>query len=326
MQYKSRMYKNIILLTVCMILISNISYSQTKLVIIKHGTIDLLLVETTPVVFQDRLYRFEYVRDNYVPNKTGDTYFRFIDVETGKTTPAFAKGFRFGSAFVDGDTVYVTGTNSEGGWYGRKVEIFKSNDLTTWESYTALDLPNHGICNTSICKADGNYVMMFEIHEPKDEAGSAFTARFARSKDLITWTLTSPDCVYAKDRYTAPHCLRYLDGYFYNFYLEAHDGYEMRVVRSKDLIHWEASPLNPVLKASKDDKKIANANLSSEQIEIVKNADNLNNSDIDFCEYKGKTIINYSWGNQQGVEFLATATYDGPVDEFIRGFYPTMDQ
>lgn len=33
--------------------------------IVKHGTIDLDLVETTPVVFRGRLYRFEYVRDRY---------------------------------------------------------------------------------------------------------------------------------------------------------------------------------------------------------------------------------------------------------------------
>ncbi len=29
-----------------------------------------------------------------------------------------------------------------------------------------------------------------------------------------------PECNYAKDRYSAPHCLRWLDGWFYNFYLE----------------------------------------------------------------------------------------------------------
>ena len=37
----------------------------------KLGTLDLLMVETTPVVFKDRLYRFEYLRDNYPANKTG---------------------------------------------------------------------------------------------------------------------------------------------------------------------------------------------------------------------------------------------------------------
>ena len=65
---------------------------KTKWSVIKKlGTIDLLIVETTPVVFKDRLYRFEYVRDNYHANKTGASYFRFIDIATGKTTPAFAE-------------------------------------------------------------------------------------------------------------------------------------------------------------------------------------------------------------------------------------------
>ncbi|MGB9717317.1 MAG: hypothetical protein ACP5PQ_01910 [Thermoproteota archaeon] len=39
--------------------------------IVKLGTIDCDMVETTPIVFQNRLYRFEYVRSNYKPNKTG---------------------------------------------------------------------------------------------------------------------------------------------------------------------------------------------------------------------------------------------------------------
>ena len=53
-------------------------------VIRKLGTLDLLAVETTPVVYRDRLYRFEDVRKDYHANKTGDSHFRFIDVETGK--------------------------------------------------------------------------------------------------------------------------------------------------------------------------------------------------------------------------------------------------
>ena len=51
-------------------------------------------------------------------------------------------------------------------------------------------------------------------------------------------------------------------------------------------------------------------------------ARNINNSDIDFCEYKGKLIINYSWGNQQGTEFLAEAVFDGSLKEFIKALFP----
>lgn len=48
----------------------------------------------------------------------------------------------------------------------------------------------------------------------------------------------------------------------------------------------------------------------------------MNNSDIDFCQYKGRLIINYSWGNQQGTEFLAEAVYDGTVEQFLSGWFP----
>src|SRR5438105_5785440 len=119
-------------------------------------------------------------------------------------------------------------------------------------------------------------MMMFEIDKAVEEAGAALTAGFAKSKDFRTSTLTPPECNYAKDRYTAPHCLRWLDGWFYDFYIEAHDGYEMRVVRSRDLIQWQPSPINPVLRASPADKLIANARRNGDQHARVANAVNLN--------------------------------------------------
>jgi len=296
--------------------------SAERPAIVKLGTIDVDLVEATPVVFKGRLYRFEYVRQNYWANQTGDDYFRFVDHRTGQATPGFAKGRVLGSAFVDGDTMYVTGTGGRGRkWGAELVWMFASRDLKNWEEWVALDLPGFSIFNTSLCKAGDRYVLMFEIDKPKEQAGVPFTARFATSRDLKRWDLTPPENNYSKDRYTAPHCLRYLDGYFYNFYLEAHEGYEMRVVRSRDLIHWESSPLNPVLRASQDDRKIAGEKLSQAHRRRVAAAVNRNNSDIDFCEYKGRLIINYSWGNQQGVEHLAEAVYEGTERAFLKAWF-----
>ncbi len=293
--------------------------SAKKPLIRKLGTIDCDLVETTPIVFHDRLYRFEYVRAKYKPNTTGDSYFRFIDVASGEPTPSFAVGYHLGSAMVAGDTVYVTGANT---WGGQRVEIFASKDLKHWDTFNALNLPGFGIYNTSMCRAGDKYVLMFEIGKPSEEAGAAFTARFATSADLKHWELTPPECNWTKKHYSAPHALRYLDGYFYVFYLHAHQGYEMRVVRSQDLIHWEPSPLNPVLRASKDDKQIAKAKLTGGQRERIVKAVNRNNSDFDLCEFEGKVVIYYSWGNQQGVEHLAEAVYDGTLEELLHGFFP----
>jgi hypothetical protein len=293
--------------------------AEGRPLIIKSGTIDCDMVETTPVVFKNKVYRFEYVRAGYWNNKTGDSYFRFIEHDTGKATKSFAAGFHLGSAFVYNDTVYVTAVNI---WDGEEVHIFSSADLENWDHWLAFKLPGFGIFNTSLTRAEKQFVLMFEIGRPVEEAGVRFTARFAVSDDLRQWEITPPDHNYSKDRYTAPHCLRYLDGYYYDFYLEAHDGYEMRVVRSKDLVNWESSPLNPVLKASEDDKKIANNSISEEVRQKIANAENCNNSDIDFCEYNGRLIINYSWGNQQGTEFLAEASYGGTVKQFLKGWFP----
>jgi hypothetical protein len=43
---------------------------------------------------------------------------------------------------------------------------------------------------------------------------------------------------------------------------------------------------------------------------------------MDLCEFKAETMIYYSWGNQQGKEFLAEAVYDGTLADFLRGFFP----
>jgi hypothetical protein len=106
-------------------------------------------------------------------------------------------------------------------------------------------------------------------------------------------------------------------------YLEARLGptYESHIVRSKDLIHWETSRRNPVLAFSGDDKRIANPQLTADQKRAVANARDINNSDVDLCEYRGKTVITYSWGNQQGTEFLAEAEYDGSLRSFLLGFF-----
>ena len=199
--------------------------------------------------------------------------------------------------------------------------MFVSPDLIHWKAWTVLNLPGYGLFNTSLCKAGDRYVLMYEVGRPAEEIGKRFTARFATSKNLRQWQVTSPECNYAKDRYTAPHCLRYLDGYFYNFYLEAFEGYETRVVRSKDLINWESSPFNPVLRASPEDKKIANPKLTPEQRKKIKQAININNSDMDFCEFNGRLTINYSWGNQKGTEFLAEAFFKGTEEEFLSGWF-----
>ena len=294
---------------------------RSKPSIRKLGTVDCDMVETTPIVFRGRLYLFEYVRSNYEQNRTGVSYFRFMDVESGETTPPFARGYHLGSAYVRGDTVFVYGVDR---WGGSRIQVFWSKDLKAWSSRPALTLPDWGIYNNSVCKGREGYVMAVELGEPPEVVGVRFTVRFAESEDLINWRLASHERVYSRDRYTACPTLRFLDDYYYMIYLEAKPGptYETHIVRSRDLVRWESSPFNPVMSPSTDDKKIANPKLTDEQRENIAKAININNSDVDLCEYKGKTLIYYSWGNQRGTEFLSKAVHDGALRDFLHGFFP----
>jgi hypothetical protein len=273
--------------------------------------------ECTPIVFKDKLYRYEWIHHVLKGDKPRN-YSRIVDEATGKATAPFAVGSSdFGSAFVDGDTVYVTTSTGQG------VRVFASKNLDHWDSWIALDLPGFGIYNTSVCKAPDKYVMMFEIDRPKEQAGVPFTARFAFSKDMRHWEVTPPECVYAKDRYTAPHCLRYCDGYYYDFYLEACPGwFETRVVRSRDFVHWEASPLNPVLRPSDEDKKIANPALTAVERERIARLRSVNTSDLDLCEHQGQVIVLFCWGNQTDEGNLAKAVYRGTLEQFLKGWFP----
>src|SRR5437879_9348636 len=62
--------------------------------------------------------------------------------------------------------------------------------------YTTLfrsSLPGWGLYNTTVCKADGRYVMAIEVGEPPEVVGVRFTNFFAESTDLLTWKVRSEE-------------------------------------------------------------------------------------------------------------------------------------
>lgn len=67
---------------------------------------------------------------------------------------------------------------------------------------------------------------------------------------------------------------------------------------------------------------MVNPQLTADRQRVISQSLDINNSDIALCEYRGKTVVYASWGNQQGKEFLAEATYDGSLASFLRGFFP----
>ena len=170
----------------------------------KLGTIDLGICENTPLVFNGRLYRLEYVRARYRRNPFGKAHHRLVDVATGEALPPFAEDTSIASALVEGKTIHVFGNQG-----GNAITAYHSRDLENWSSMPALSLPGWKIFNTSVCKGDDCYILAIEVGEPTEVVGVPFTTRFARSPDLVGWELTGPECVHDRSRYTACPTIRF---------------------------------------------------------------------------------------------------------------------
>ena len=294
----------------------------------KLGTVKINSVESTPVVWQDKLLRFEWVRTDVWGGPGGIQRtvgcYHFVDMATEASLGEFAQDHSFGCCYAEDGKMYVHGVRGGGG--GTVLDTFVSADLEHWESSVALTFPGDvKLFNTSVCKGDGRYVMAIEIGGKNAAVGRPFTCVFAESSDLIHWTLLDMmEYSYSRDRYTACPCIRYVDGYYYMIYLESAPCHRWipYIVRTKDLKEFELGLTNPVMWPDDGDKQVIRPERFSEaELDYIEHAVDCNNSDFDLCDYKGKTVITYSWGNQYGKEFLALAEYDGPSADFLQSFF-----
>lgn len=190
--------------------------------------------------------------------------------------------------------------------------------------------------------------MAIEIGAPSALAGHPFTSVFAHveGNDLSTgFKLIDPTThVYTKATYSACPTIRKFGEYYYvatlfnGEQLGFPNNFQEILARSKDLISWEgpdgASPgsqFNPMVAHgdTTQDREINpnswnyNTDFNAAMKELISNATDINNSDIDFCDDgKGGVYITYSLGNQQGVEFLGTAMVkDSTQQEWLESYF-----
>ena len=295
----------------------------------KKGTIDIYIVEANPIVFKGKPYLMEYIRyrgenRRYRGNTTGDSYFRFRDMTDLKTvTPAFGKGLHMGNAFVHDGRIYVTAVEN---WGKGRFYQMESDDMVHWtEPRVILEDPSWTGFNTTLCKAGDRFILSFELGKPRNLVGTPFTMFFAESKDLKTWKVIEGASMGA-DRYTGAPMLRWFDGWFYYFHLEGDykGGFRTRVARSRDLKNWEFSP-HIVLDFDEGDRRIhPSAAFNAEDLEFIRTAEDINASDLDMCEFEGKLLCCYSWGNQRGKELFALAEANCTEREFCESFFPAV--
>lgn len=292
----------------------------------KLGTFDRFIVEANPIVFRGRLLLMEYIRwhspdKRYRFNDTGDSYFRFRDMSDMKTfTPSFGAGLHMGNAFVAGDKVVVTAVEK---WGGSRIVQLESTDLVHWtEPRVILSDPSWKAYNTTMCRAGSRYVLGFELGKPTELVGEPFTMFFAESRDLVNWSVVKGARMGA-DRYTGAPMLRHFDKWFYFFHLEGsyEKGFVTRVARSKDLFDWDFCP-HVVIGFDSGDRRIhPQAEFSAEELSGLSAAIDINASDLDLCEWQGRLVCFYSWGDQRGHEYSALADAVCTEREFCESFF-----
>jgi hypothetical protein len=258
------------------------------------------MCEVSPVVWQDRLCLMACFRPASGGAKS-DYSLALTDVETGKELGRFAEGYSLACAFAHNDTFYAFASRFENNDWN-DVTMFKSSDLTNWESRRVIeqDAKEH-LFNSSVCEGPDGFVMAYETNDP---AWPPFTVKFARSKDLETWVKVA-GAVFGTDRYTACPCLRYVNGWYYLLYLEHCTPrwfFETYIARSKDLNIWELSSANPVLRPEAID-------------------DGINASDPDIVEFHGKTYLYYAVGDQRTWMNIKRAVHPGPMAEFFQSWF-----
>ena len=120
-------------------------------------------------------------------------------------------------------------------------------------------------------------------------------------------------------------CLKYSDGWFYLLADLALPRriYTSYLLRTKDFETWYVGYYNPIIMPSDDDRKISPHYTEITEAEALrlKTAFHVNNTDLDVCEWQGKTYINYACGNQLGNYWMAEAVCDMPLADFLKSYF-----
>ena len=278
--------------------------------------------ESSPFVFGGEAYRLELEDRSHGTDSSAPTVALIRRRETGEVLSRFGAGCYYYSLYQESGAVYVIGTRSiHPGLSGDTLILFESRDLVSWSSRVLLTHPGWRYCNTSLTKGPEGYVLCMEANEPRDQVGVPFTAFFATSPDMKTWTFMDPDKGFPKHRYLGGPWLRFSRGWYYLIAVTELPccRYTNYIYRTRDFETWQVGIYNPILMPGEADRKISPYafDMSPQLLRQIRTGFISNNSDIDMCDWQGKTLITYNVGNLLGFYYMAEAVYDGSVDEFL---------
>src|SRR5437762_13474242 len=131
--------------------------------LVKKGYLNSPLVETTPFVFNDRLYLAENYQafvdstDKKLGSDSEKDALRIRDVESGQVVSVALREHSFGTVFVTGEQVYAFSAKNTRGKPWRtatSVSMTRSTDLKVW-SEPRVVLEGEGaeqIFNVAVCR------------------------------------------------------------------------------------------------------------------------------------------------------------------------------
>lgn len=293
---------------------------------IKQGVVRKKGVETTPFVFMDRFYLLENFGRFYDFPGQDSLYrfhedgFRIRDVELDAVISVPLLNHYYATAFPWENTVYVYAV-----YYGWDSEIklnkqymmLCSDDLITWSKPEIIIEANERerLYNNAVVWDGNRFVMLIETSDP---TWPKFTFKFYESPDLRSFTQI-PDAYYGVDKYVGGPAMYFSGGYYYVLYLNSEgkyrdmNSYRTRITRSRDLITWEDAPQNRPF-VDFDPSHMLNEEERPGVFEV-------NASDVELCEWQGKTVAYFAGGNQRGYADVQLAEYDGTMKDLFEAFF-----
>ena len=258
--------------------------------------------ESTPIEFGGGLLYVVSHRDGAAPDHA--ISIRFYDAQSLLLAYELPTPLGYISAFKVGKTLYITGTDHFSS-HGNSIWIMSTQNLIEWsEPVKVIRADSHTVlANSSVTQTPAGFVMAYEICR---DGEICFNTRFLTSADLVTWTDTGNQLELGF--YTACPTIRYVDGYYYVFYLSNQpQGFMTLVSRSKNLVTWEQSP-RAVVAPDGPDSGSGNA------------------SDFDLVELNGVTHALYSVSPQSpgivGKTYgIRQAIFNGTISQFLQGLF-----
>ena len=272
--------------------------------------------ESTPFVWNNRLCRLELDDATNGVDCVCEASAVIRDREIGEIISRFGEGCYYYSFYQENDTAYVLGTKSENGSLcGSKIMIYESTDLEEWKCRELVSREGWQFFNSALTKGEDGYVLLLEF------GPHPFSYTFATSPDMVNWEFMPDECIFGKDRYVGGPWMKYSNGWYYVISVEELplSRYTNYIHRTKDFRTWYTGYYNPIFMPSEDDRLLSPyaCDLSEDLKEQIKTGFISSNSDIDMCDWNGKTLFTYNAGNQLGFYYLCEAEYDGSVADFL---------